>query len=160
MIIMKKVCGNVYWLDYYGYCRGWGAFHSLLLCFLVTLGDDPIISSAPSAPGPNNDCIEEVADAMPADSDDDIIRSREKSDIWHEHDNVPLKKDCPASPFIHNLLRHATHAIDINDEANVKAVLARKALKISTITSFSTKSIGMQECACLLEKQTRAVIIY
>ena len=126
---MKKVCGNVYWLDYYGYCRGWGAFHSLLLCFLVTLGDDPIISSAPSAPGPNNDCIEEVADAMPADSDDDIIRSREKSDIWHEHDNVPLKKDCPASPFIHNLLRHATHAIDINDEANVKAVLASKGIE-------------------------------
>ena len=39
---------------------------------------------------------------------DEGIRSRENSDVRHEHHNVPLRKDSPAAPHIHQLLRHAT----------------------------------------------------
>ena len=49
--------------------------------------------------------------ATAADDDDDEvegIRSRNKSDTWHEHYNVPLRKDCPVSPFLHQLVTHAT----------------------------------------------------
>jgi len=58
----------------------------------------------------------------------DSIRSREKSDIWHEHDNVPLSRDSPATTFIHELLRHATMTINEVDKANVERVLAAKGI--------------------------------
>ena len=62
-----------------------------------------------------------------ATGDDDVcIRSREKSDWWHEHHNVPLKKDCPAAPFIPALLRHATNAMNETEKENVETVLASK----------------------------------
>ena len=64
--------------------------------------------------------------ALANDLDANAIRSREKSDRWHEHHNVPLKTDCPARPFVHQLLRHATHAINEAEEQSVKAVLAGK----------------------------------
>jgi len=59
--------------------------------------------------------IEQVKDNMcnsghiEEDEDDGTeIRSRAKSDIWHEFHNTPLKKDCLASPSIFILLRVAT----------------------------------------------------
>ena len=54
------------------------------------------------------------------------IRSREKSDSWHEHYNVPLKKDSPVSPFVYQLLKHATFALNAAEEDNVQQVLASK----------------------------------
>lgn len=62
------------------------------------------------------------------DVDEIEIHSREQSDIWHEHCNVPLKKDCPAAPSIHALLRHATCAMNAVEEEHVTAVLAGKGI--------------------------------
>ena len=42
---------------------------------------------------------------------------------------MPLKKDFPASPFIHQLLCHATFAMDEENERNIRAVLASKGVK-------------------------------
>ncbi|KAL7535177.1 hypothetical protein ACHAXR_006318 [Thalassiosira sp. AJA248-18] len=54
-----------------------------------------------------------------------IIRSREKSDIWHEFNNMAkiLKKDCPAGPSIHQLVRTATLTINKMEEKKVQNVL-------------------------------------
>jgi hypothetical protein len=62
-----------------------------------------------------------------------LIRSREKSDSLHEHYNVPLKKDSPVSPFVHQLLKHATFAMNAAKEDNVQQVLASKGV---TVTDF------------------------
>ena len=65
--------------------------------------------------------VEDVGDPL-------TIRSREKSDRWHEHDNVPLPKDCPASPFVHQLLRHAAYAMNSAEYERVRATLAAKGI--------------------------------
>jgi hypothetical protein len=62
-----------------------------------------------------------------------LIQSREKSDSLHEHYNVPLKKDSPVSPFVHQLLKHATFAMNAAEEDNVQQVLASKGV---TVTDF------------------------
>ena len=61
-------------------------------------------------------------------SDRPAIVNREKSDGWHEHHNVPLNKDCPAAPFVHQLLRHATMTINEVEEKKVEAVLSSKGI--------------------------------
>lgn len=72
---------------------------------------------------------EAVSSPINNDDDDvDDIRSREKSDIWHEHYNVPLTKDSPASPMIHDLLRGATMAINEVEQRKVQAVLASRGI--------------------------------
>ena len=68
------------------------------------------------------------------------IRSRDKSDVFHEHYNAPLKKDCPASSFFHCLFRHATFAIDEEDENKVKNILASKGIKNFNDHWFFNKS--------------------
>ena len=62
------------------------------------------------------------------DTDEHLIRSREKSDIWHEYDNLSklLKKDCPASSAICRLLRVATITVNEVDEKKLHKVLASK----------------------------------
>ena len=67
-----------------------------------------------------------IADGADTQVQDDVIRSRDKSDSWHELYNTPLPKDCPASPAIFKLLHRATRAIDVVAEAKVKSVLAQK----------------------------------
>jgi len=62
------------------------------------------------------------------EDDDDEIRSRKKSDIWHEFHNTPLKRDCPASPSIFILLRVATQTINEVEEDRVKHVLASRGI--------------------------------
>ena len=61
-------------------------------------------------------------------SDRPAIVNRLKSDGWHEHHNVPLNKDCPAAPFVHQLLRHATMTINEVEEKKVKEVLLSKGI--------------------------------
>ena len=74
---------------------------------------------------------EVVEDASTADNgggDANAIRNREKSDIWHEFKNMPLKKDDTASPSIHMLLRAATHTINEIEEERVRHDLASRGI--------------------------------
>jgi hypothetical protein len=88
-----------------------------------------------------------TAEDLIAEMDDEEeaeIRSREKSDIWHEHHNVPLKKDCPAAPSIHALLRHATFAMNAVEEKNVTAVLAGKGITDTASHMFHNRAYWYQ----------------
>ncbi|KAL7529943.1 hypothetical protein ACHAXR_003236 [Thalassiosira sp. AJA248-18] len=70
--------------------------------------------------------IEMVDNVVRNNEDDDIIRSRKKSDIWHEFRNTPLDRKCPASPSINILLRMATLTINELEEQRVQYYLASR----------------------------------
>ena len=80
----------------------------------------------------NDNCVEVVdeCDSDAEDVEDNVIHSREKSDIWHEHDGLSklLKRDNPAAPYIHHLLRIATLSINETEEKRVKFVLSSKGI--------------------------------
>jgi len=63
--------------------------------------------------------------------DDNLIRSRIKSDQWHEFDNLRsvLGKNCPALASITRLCRVATTSINAKDEDAVVAVLKNKGIE-------------------------------
>ena len=54
---------------------------------------------------------------------------QDEPDMWHELYNVPLPKDCPASPFVFKLLHRATRAIDVVAERKVIAFLSTKGFR-------------------------------
>ena len=56
----------------------------------------------------------------------EAIRSRDKNDIFHIFQEVPLGKKCPARPLIVRLLIHATYKFDDEDYANITRVLEEK----------------------------------
>ena len=60
-----------------------------------------------------------------------LIRSRIKSDQWHEFDNLRsvLGKNCPALPAITRLCRVATTSINAKEEDAVVAVLKNKGIE-------------------------------
>ena len=60
------------------------------------------------------------------DYDTDRVKSRDKSDSWHELYNTPIKKDCPAAPWVFKLLHRATRSINVVEEERVIAVLSSK----------------------------------
>ena len=88
----------------------------------------PDSAPTPTAESTIEDAEVEVEDTMVEDDvvEDDVIRSRAKSDIWHEFHNTPLHKDDAASPAIFALLRVATHTINQIEEEKVKHVLRSK----------------------------------
>ena len=93
----------------------------------------------------------EVAEETTVSNDGDdasanVIRSREKSDIWHEFKNTPLKKDCPGSPSINMLLRAATHTINEIEEERVKHVLASKGISDFDAHFFFNKEWWYRRC--------------
>ena len=97
------------------------------------VADQDEIQAAATNEGVDADLgIEQVGDntcnSDDIEDDEDEIRSRAKSDIWHEFHNTPLKRDCPASPSIFILLRVATQTINEVEEDRVKHVLASKGI--------------------------------
>ena len=79
-----------------------------------------------------DNCIERVDDSAPDgnEEDDVVIRSREKSDIWHEFDGMTklMRRNCPATPYMHQLLRAATMSINEREENRIKYVLTSKGI--------------------------------
>ena len=80
----------------------------------IASGIDTIVDEKGGKDVNNNDndnCVDmvDVCDSDAEFGDDNEIRSREKSDIWHEHDGLAklLKRNNPAAPYIHHLLRIA-----------------------------------------------------
>jgi hypothetical protein len=50
-----------------------------------------------------------------SNDDENEIRSRDKADIFHQINNVPLKRGSPAAPYICALLAAATFDFDNED---------------------------------------------
>ena len=57
---------------------------------------------------------------------DEPLRSRDKDDIFHVFQELPLGRKCPARPTISRLLIHATFQFDAEDFDNITRVLAMK----------------------------------
>eukprot|EP00978_Attheya_sp_CCMP212_P018148 scaffold49271_cov87-Attheya_sp.AAC.1 len=68
----------------------------------------------------------DAVEPLVEDDDERIIRSCDKSDVWHELYDVPLEKGCPASPNIFQLLLRGTLAANEVEENNVQAVLVKR----------------------------------
>ena len=47
--------------------------------------------------------------------DDNVIRSRDKSDTFHKTFSTNIPKDCPVSPSVFQLLHRATWAINVEE---------------------------------------------
>ena len=99
----------------------------------IASGIDTIVDEEGGKDANNNDndnCVDmvDVCDSDAEFGDDNEIRSREKSDIWHEHDGLAklLKRNNPAAPYIHHLLRIATLSINETEEKRVRFVLSSK----------------------------------
>ena len=57
---------------------------------------------------------------------DNVIYSRDKSDMWHEFHNILWPRDCACKALISKLLLRATRSINVNEEKAVQAVLRER----------------------------------
>ena len=118
--------------------------------------DDTGTAATTAATSAPNEAVENVNEDdlqyYNEDDEDDanVIRNREKYDIWHEFDNLNklLGRSCTASPAINQLLWSATHAINAPEENNVQTVLASKGVEDFYAHFFYNREYWLQRVRC------------